>query len=163
VTARRAFLLVAAVVSVSQIGTARVAHGDDSTCRTTNAAAAARARAVAEGIIAADNARALDRVMSFYHPGATLWPPDGPPVSGAEAIRPRYESLFATHTPLLAVAIDGVCGTDSMATVRGQISGWFVSRGSAPDRQVSDRFLMVLTKDARETWRISDLAWRPVP
>ncbi|MEW5917400.1 MAG: hypothetical protein AB1762_13400, partial [Gemmatimonadota bacterium] len=51
-------------------------------------------REVAEGIIAADNERAIDKVLSYYADDALLMPPNEPSVSGVAAIRPRYEALF---------------------------------------------------------------------
>lgn len=55
----------------------------------TDAAPVRQVRAVANGIIAADNARALERVLAYYAADAVLMPPGEQPVVGRAAIRPR--------------------------------------------------------------------------
>lgn len=50
-----------------------------------------RVRDVVNGLIAADNARDIERVVELYAPDAILMPPDESPVEGIAAIRPRYE------------------------------------------------------------------------
>jgi acetoin utilization deacetylase AcuC-like enzyme len=90
----RTVLLVVAIGLLLAAGTARSALRCDP-----DVAGAAYVRAVAEGIVAADNARDLERVLGYYAPRATLMPPGEPPVTGHEAIRPRYEQLFRSFDP----------------------------------------------------------------
>src|SRR5262245_58445729 len=65
----------------------------------------AQVRAVAEAIIAADNARDLERVLGLYTEDAVLFPPNDAAIKGKLAIRPRYEKLFREMQPELAGAI----------------------------------------------------------
>lgn len=115
-------------------------------------------RAVADGIIAADNERDIDRVMSYYAEDAWLMPPNAAPVQGHSAIRPRYETLFSGFSPAIEGRIDEACVSGSTAFVRGHNGGSMKSRASTPDRALDDSYLMLLKLDAGR-WRISHLIW----
>jgi ketosteroid isomerase-like protein len=117
-------------------------------------------RAVAEGIIAADNARALERVLDFYAADAVLLPPNEPPVAGKDKIRPRYERLFAGFDPAIVGRLDEVCVSGATAFVRGRNGGRMTARGGGGDRLLDDSYLMLLRRDG-QAWRISHLAWHP--
>ena len=119
--------------------------------------------AVANGIIAADNARELERVMSFYATDAVLMPPNEPAVVGHEAIRPRYEQLFANFLPEIELSVDEVCATDDLAFARGHNSGRLVGRRREEVRDLSDAFLMLLRRGDDRAWRISHLIWHRAP
>ena len=97
--------------------------------------------AVATGIIEADNARALERVLAFYAPSAVLLPPGQPPVAGFAAIRPRYEAMFAAFTPELSARVDEACASGALAYVRGHNRGRLVSRGGGSGQVVDDPYL----------------------
>jgi len=127
-----------------------------------DARGAAAVRQVATGIIDADNRRDLERVMTFYAADAVLLPPNSEPVIGADAIRPRYEQLFEDLQPRIEGRIDEVCVSGSVAVVRGVNHGRMEPRtGAAPGRELSDAYLMVLTRRARGEWRITRLMWHP--
>lgn len=115
---------------------------------------------VARGIIAADNAGDLERVLTYYAHDAVLHPPGEGPVTGPGAIRPRYEGLFATYAPDIASEIEtvGVCG--ELAVVSGRNTGWLRGLDGAEDRSLSDAFVMVLGIRGGE-WRITRLIWHP--
>jgi ketosteroid isomerase-like protein len=100
-------------------------------CRADSTAVKA-VRAVADGIIAADNARDLTRVMDSYASDAWLLPPNEAPARGHAAIRPRYESLFSGFDPALEGRIDEACVSGSIALVRGHNGGRMISRAGAP-------------------------------
>ena len=126
-------------------------------CRADSATVMA-VRRVADGIIAADNERNIDRVMSYYADDAWLMPPNADPVQGHAAIRPRYETLFAGFSPAIEGRIDEACVSGATAYVRGHNGGRMKSRASAPDRALDDSYLMLLKFDAGR-WRISHLIW----
>jgi uncharacterized protein (TIGR02246 family) len=119
-----------------------------------------RARAVATGIIEADNLRDIDRVLDLYADDAVLLPPNEPPVTGKDKIRPRYETLFAGFDPGIAGRVDQVClGGPTSAFVRGHNGGRMVARGGGKDRTLDDTYLMLLRRDPGQGWRISHLIW----
>ena len=127
-------------------------------CRA-DAAPVRAVRAVAEGIIEADNARDIERVMNAYADDAWLLPPGEAPVRGHAAIRPRYEALFAGFNPAIDGRIDEACVSGSIAFIRGHNGGRMISRSAEPARSLDDVYLMQLTIDADGRWRISHLMW----
>jgi uncharacterized protein (TIGR02246 family) len=124
-----------------------------------DAEAVSAARAVATAIVEADNARDLDRVLGSYAQDAVLLPPDGPPVAGRDAIRPRYQSLFSSFTPAIEGRIDEACASPGLAFVRGRNGGRMIARDGGPDRPLDDTYLMLLRKETDGKWRISHLIW----
>ena len=129
------------------------------TCSAAAAEAAAGVRAVAVGLVAADNDRALDRVLDWYAADAVLLPPNEPPVQGLQSIRPRYASLFARFDPAIETHIDEVCVNGGLGFVRGRNGGRLRSRDGQPDRILSDSYLMELARDPSGKWRIGHLMW----
>lgn len=153
---QRLALLLAALAIV---GSACGAKGTDD-CDPGNPAAR-EVRAVAEGIIAADNAREIQRVLSFYAADAILMPPGEQPVTGRESIRPRYEELFSRFNPEIERHVEEACAGARLAFVRGRNGGRLASREGGGSRMLNDVYLMVLQRDSRGEWRISHLMWHP--
>ena len=117
-------------------------------------------RAVANGIIAADNARDVERVMSFYAADAVLMPPNANPVTGHAAIRPRYETLFAAMSPAIVSTLDEVRVAGEWAFVRGKNTGVMRPRsGGGEARALDDVFVMLLQRGADGRWKIARLIW----
>jgi uncharacterized protein (TIGR02246 family) len=115
---------------------------------------------VAEGIVAGDNDRDLERVLGYYAPDAVLLPPGEPPVRGHDAIRPRYVSLFAQYDPAIEGEIDAIEICRDLAVVTGRNGGWLRARDRTADRRLRDAYVMVLRRSDGE-WRISRLMWHP--
>jgi uncharacterized protein (TIGR02246 family) len=118
-------------------------------------------RAVAEGIVAADNAHDIGRVLDYYADDAVLMPPNEHPVTDRSAIQRRYDDLFANYAPQIEVRIDEVCVEGNLAFVRGHNGGWLVSRVGSRTRELDDVYLMVLERAAGGGWKISRLMWHP--
>lgn len=118
------------------------------------------ARAVAEGIIAADNERDIGRVLGYYADDVVWLPPDEPAVTDRDAIRRRYEDLFQKFDPDIEARIDGTCVEGDLAVVRGRNGGWLVSRVGGRSRQLDDVWLMVLRRVDGD-WKITQLMWHP--
>jgi uncharacterized protein (TIGR02246 family) len=133
---------------------------DAQTCQP-NPAAEAKVRAVAEGIITADNKRDLKSVLSYYATDAILMPPGGNIIAGVDSIRPGYESLFANFQPEIKPRLDEVCVSEDFAFVRGFNGGRMAGLGSHPSRMLNDVYLMILRRDHRGDWRITELMWHP--
>ena len=145
--------LAAAILGLS----ASVAASAD--CGETSASARA-VRAVAEGIIAADNERDIVRVLAFYADDAIWLPPNEPPLTETAVIRQRYEGLFQDFDPHIEGRIDEICVEGGLAFVRGHNGGWLVSRVGGRSRELDDVYLMVLRQDGGD-WKISRLMWHP--
>src|SRR5262245_34757705 len=116
-------------------------------------------RAVANGIVAADNRRDLTAVLGYYAVDAVLLPPGEPPVEGKDQIRPRYEALFSTFSPEIEAHVDEACAGEALAFVRGRNGGRLVPRASGEAKTLDDAYLMVLRLEADGRWRISRLMW----
>jgi len=144
--------LVVALLAVQAVGPG----GPD--CRQ-DSAAVREVLAVASGIVDADNARDLERVLGYYAADAVLMPPGEGPVAGLAAIRPRYVSLFEAFTPQIALQVDEVCAGDGLAFVRGRNRGRLVARAGAASRELDDVFVMLLRRGAAGAFRISHLIW----
>ena len=120
---------------------------------------ARQARAVAIGIIEADNRRDIERVLRYYAADAVLMPPGEGPVTGREAIRPRYEEMFSAYDPQIEARVDEACAADGLAFVRGHNGGRLVPRKGGEVRELDDAYLMVLRREPDGEWRISHLMW----
>lgn len=119
------------------------------------------ARAVAEGIVEADNARDIGRVLAYYADDALLMPPNEAPVTEHTEIQKRYESLFENFAPDIEARIDEICAEGNLAFVRGHNGGWLVSRTGGRSRELDDVYLMVLRRDPGGDWKIARLMWHP--
>jgi ketosteroid isomerase-like protein len=135
--------------------------GTPMTCATIPAPTeAAAVRAVAERLIAADNAASIPDVMRSYARAAILWPPSAEPIAGADAIERHYTAIFAAATPSLAIDIASTCVDGGVAVLTGTTTGRSTTRADGAFKKVADRFTMILTRDAT-TWRVAHLQWTP--
>jgi ketosteroid isomerase-like protein len=122
-------------------------------------AAVREAGAVATGIVDADNARDLERVLHYYAADAVLLPPGEGPVQGLAAIRPRYVGLFEAYTPQIELQVDEACASEGLAFVRGRNRGRLIARAGGGARELDDVFVMLLRRAADGALRISHLVW----
>lgn len=120
-----------------------------------------RVREVAEGILEADNARDLERVLGYYAPDAMLLPPGEGPVRGRDRIRPRYEALFGGFVPEIEGMIEELVVDGDLAYVRGRNGGRMRSLDGSDERELHDAYLMVLRRATDGRWRITRLMWHP--
>ena len=144
------------VVTVLALQAAGSGGGPD--CRP-QSAAVREARALATGIVDADNARDLERVLGYYAADAVLLPPGEGPVQGLAAIRPRYVGLFEAFTPQIELSVDEACASDGLAFVRGRNRGRLIARAGGAARALDDVFVMLLRRAADGAFRISHLVW----
>jgi uncharacterized protein (TIGR02246 family) len=118
------------------------------------------AREVATGIVAADNAGDIERVLAYYAADAVLVPPGEAEVAGRDAIRPRYEKLFFTFRPRIELRIDETVVEGDSALVRGHNGGTLEPKDGSPSKALDDDFRMKLRCEGK-LWRIAHLAWQP--
>lgn len=119
-------------------------------------------REVALGIIAADNARDLSRVLSLYAEDAVLLPPNEAAVRGKAAIRPRYEALFRDYMPEIVGEIDEVQVGGRWAFVIGTTRGRLLPVGGGEARSLNDAYVMILRRTSGGSWHIGRLMWHPI-
>jgi uncharacterized protein (TIGR02246 family) len=116
-------------------------------------------RAVATGIVDADNRRDAKKVLAYYTSDAIQMPPNEAPVVGRDRILPRYEALFANFTPEIELQIDEACVGAGLGFVRGRNGGRLVPRTPGEVRVLDDAFVMLLRLEAGGVWRVSHLIW----
>lgn len=143
--------LVASLILSSLVVSAQECRADNPIVKT--------ARRVAEDIVAADNAQDLDKVLSFYADDAVLLPPNESPVTSRDAIKSRYESLFASFKPQIDGRVDEVCVDQKTAFIRGHNGGSMVPISGGDFKKLDDIYLMLLRRDKTGAWRISHLIW----
>ena len=156
-SARRPLLPLAGMILLG--GFCFVAGVDAQTCDAGGPDSAAVA-GVAVGIVEADNARDLRRVLEYYAEDAVLHPPMEAGVVGRVAIRPRYEALFSGYDPEIVPELRDVSVCGNLAVVAGRNGGLLRGRDNRPDRELSDAFVMVLSK-VSGVWVIVRLMWHP--
>jgi uncharacterized protein (TIGR02246 family) len=122
----------------------------------------AAVRAVAEGILDADNARDLHAVLAFYAADAVLMPPNEQPVRGRAAIEPRYSDLFGGYQPELQGKIEDLRVAGDWAFAAGRTRGRMRPVEGGEARLVDDAWVMILAKEATGRWRITRLIWHPI-
>jgi len=126
------------------------------TCEATPAAV----RQVAEGIIAADNRGDLDQVLASYTKDAVLMPPGEGAIVGLDAIRPRYQQLFASARLAIDLHVDEAYAGEKVGYVRGRNGGRVTPKEGGDPLVLDDAFLMLLRCEAG-AWRISHIIWHP--
>lgn len=115
-------------------------------------------RAVANGIIDADNRADLEDVLSYYHPDAMLLPPGKQEITGIAGIRKNYENIFASSALFLSLQAEEVTVRGDVAICRGRTQGKVMVRADSSQRNVNDKFVMILTKTG-QGWKIKRLIW----
>ena len=113
-------------------------------------------------IIAADNARDLDRVMTYYTTDV-VWAPPAPrsEMSGFGAIRESYSRMYGEFSPQLEASVETAITSGERAVVTGRTRGALVPRSAdAPATQINDNYEAILRCE-RGHWRVARLSWRP--
>jgi len=115
-------------------------------------------RAVVAGIIDADNHADLERVLSYYHGEAILMPPGKPEIKGTDNIRKNYENIFANSIVKLLPEEDEIIILKNNAIYKGRTKGKVEMKADATEREVNDKFIMILQQNDGE-WKIIRLIW----
>ncbi len=110
-----------------------------------------------ETLIAADNAGDLVTVLSLYHLHAELWPPNGGPVVGRQAIEKNYRDLFSREKLILRTSLADVFTSDKYAAVSGYNSGEHQYKDGKV-KPIDDKYMVILIKEGGN-WKIAKLIW----
>lgn len=113
-------------------------------------------------VIAADNARDLDRVLGFYTDDVVWLPPARAPLRGIANIRASYETMYATFAPALTISVDDTRVERGIASVTGGTGGVLHPRAGGGDTAIDDRFEAKL-RCVGQRWRIEEMSWAPRP
>ena len=119
-------------------------------------------RKVVEGLIAADNDRDLEKVLSFYSNDVTFFPPKEFKIVGKDAIRPRYLRLFKNLKVEITTTIDEIRVAGDLAYVSGQNAVSLQPEAGTAEQSSVDTYLMILRKQKAGGWLISRLMWHSI-
>ena len=119
-------------------------------------------RQTIEGIIEADNHSDLEKVMSFYHDNAVLFPTGKPSIAREEAIRENYKQIFSSWRLELETKIEETRAAADWAFVTGRNKGTRISLSDGSTEPIDDQFTMLLEKQDGE-WKIRKLWWNQNP
>ena len=111
-------------------------------------------------VFSADNQNDIDRLAGFFEEDAVWLPPTGEVVSGRTAIKAWYRARHVRWTPALSAAVLDLRVDKSWAVVHGAARGTLVPACGGAAVAVDDRFVMILSKDARNGWKVARLLWR---
>ena len=116
-----------------------------------------------DGLMAADNASDVDRIMSFYADDAVTMPPNDHIVTGKAAIAARYKAGFAKFKMEVSLSSDEleVCG--DWAFNRGKTSGRLLWHDCSNPTPLNDKYLMILRPQPDKSWKIARLMWSSYP
>jgi len=122
------------------------------------AMASAAVSAVIQHLIAADNSRDLETVLTLYTDDVVFLAPTGDIVIGKPAIRQRYQRMFQDFQPHLSCVIAEVAVSGRLAFVRGTNKGYLDPISGGPATAVNDNFVAILSSQG-SAWRVSRLIW----
>jgi len=97
-------------------------------------------------------------VLAGYTADVTWYPPEGPPLHGLDAIRPRYEELFSKFSvEMRSEVLEAACNGESGFVV-GATKGTLTPLTGGAAISVDDRFVAIVRCVAGE-WKVSHLFW----
>ena len=97
--------------------------------------------------------------MRLYTADAVLMPPEGPVVSGQEAIRRWHEVLFKKGPSPGISKVDEIQVFGEWGFARGTFSATVRSGLEAPPSSVSDKWVVVVRQQADGSWKIAHDIW----
>ncbi|MFI5197701.1 MAG: YybH family protein [Thermoanaerobaculia bacterium] len=108
----------------------------------------------------ADNQNEIDRLAACLDEEAVWMPPTGEVVKGRRAISAWYRARHLRWTPALSAAILDLHVDRSSAVVHGAARGSMAPACGGPSIAVDDRFVMFLSRDVWDGWRVTRLYWK---
>jgi ketosteroid isomerase-like protein len=143
--ARKSFAAILAALAISCTGE------PSRTC-----GAVGTAGAVMRDIVAADDSRDIERVMTDYTDDA-VWvqTPPAPSLHSSREIRQNYRRMYGAFNPSLSIVVDAAEARKDAVIVTGRTTGTLSPQMTeVPARQVDDRFEATLRCD-RGRWRVA--------
>jgi uncharacterized protein (TIGR02246 family) len=101
--------------------------------------------------------------MRLYTADAVLMPPEGPVVSGQDAIRLWHESFFKKGTSPGVSKVDEVQLFGEWGFARGTFAGTVTPRPGASPTSVSEKWLVVVRRQGDGSWKIARDIWTQEP
>jgi uncharacterized protein (TIGR02246 family) len=111
-------------------------------------------------VFSADNQNDIVRLAACFEEDAVWLPPTGEVVSGRTAIMAWYRARHVRWAPALSPAVLDLRVDKSWAVVHGAARGALVPACGGAAVAVDDRFVMILSRDAQNGWKVARLLWR---
>jgi uncharacterized protein (TIGR02246 family) len=108
----------------------------------------------------ADNQNDIDRLAACFEEDGVWLPPTGEVVTGRRAISAWYRARHVRWAPALSAAVLDLRVDRTSAVVHGAARGTLVPACGGAAVAVDDRFVMILSLDARNAWKVTRLLWR---
>jgi len=108
----------------------------------------------------ADNGNDIDRLAGLFEEDGVWLPPTGEVVAGRHAISAWYRARHVRWAPALSASVLDLRVEKTSAVVHGAARGSLVPASGGPSVAVDDRFVMILSRDTRNSWKVTRLLWR---
>ena len=113
-----------------------------------------------DDFFAADNQNDIDRLELLFEEEGVWLPPTGEVVTGRRAIAAWYRARHVRWTPALSAALVDLRVDKTTAVVHGAARGSLVPACGGAAVAVDDRFVMILSLDRQNAWKVTRLLWR---
>jgi uncharacterized protein (TIGR02246 family) len=113
-----------------------------------------------DAFFCADNQNDIDRLAACFEEDAVWVAPTGEVVTGRHAISAWYRARHLRWTPALSAAVLELRVEKSRAVVHGAARGSLVPACGGAAVAVDDRFVMILSRDVWDGWRVTRLYWK---
>lgn len=110
-------------------------------------------------LIDADNRRDIEAVLACYTNDVIWLPPDDTLIVGVQAIRDRYEKLFAAYRVDIQIQVAEIEVRDDLAYAWGSTSGRLIPEEGGAPLPVDDKYMMLLAKAPGRGWLVRRLMW----
>ncbi|MEO8585424.1 MAG: nuclear transport factor 2 family protein [Acidobacteriota bacterium] len=114
-------------------------------------------------LFSADNQNDIDRLATLFQEDGVWLPPTGEVVTGRRAISAWYRARHVRWAPALSAAVLDLRIDRSSAVVHGAARGSLVPSCGGSAVAVDDRFVMILSRDGQNAWKVTRLLWRRGP
>ena len=101
--------------------------------------------------------------MRLYTADAVLMPPEGPAVSGQEAIRLWHDVLFKKGTSPGVSKVEEIQVFGEWGFARGTFSGTVTLTPGGPPTGVSENWLVIVRRQGEGSWKIARDIWTQEP
>jgi ketosteroid isomerase-like protein len=113
-----------------------------------------------DAFFSADNQNDIDRLSACLDEDAVWMPSTGEVVKGRRAISAWYRARHLRWTLALSAAILDMRADKNSAVVHGAARGAMTPACGGPSLAVDDRFVMFLSRDVWDSWRVTRLYWK---
>lgn len=111
-------------------------------------------------LFSADNRNDIERLAACFEEDGVWMPPTGEVVTGRKAISAWYRARHVRWAPALSAAVLDLRVDNRSAVVHGAARGALVPACGGAAVAVDDRFVMILSRDTGNTWKVTRLLWR---